>query len=294
MNTASRIGIGSSIGLLASFLLPWIQIMGFGASGYNLSQLGSYGNLAWVVPVVGIVCLLTHTSRGSTMRARKSVSMIGALLLIGGMFFVIARISERVGEGIWHAIGIGVYVLLISSLALFISGYMAPLEPADKTMLARESLLPIAENIDSAFVFGLFGGCLVMAIFLFVIRPGVYLALGAERAFEPDSYEISTLWLVVSVVVTLCGAVASGFVCAAISKSKRSCEVLAFIVFLAVILLCIPALKRDNESPHVRAGEVPTMQAMQLAVTPNWMHLLSPVLGAAGVLLGARMKVRAP
>jgi len=134
-------------------------------------------------------------------------------------------------------------------------------------------------------------GYAAMAVFYFAVFTGVYIALGAERAFKTDSYEVSTLWLVVSVVITLCGAVVGGFVCAAISKSTRTSQVFAFIVFLAGILLCLPALMRDDESPHVRAGEVPNMQAMQLAVTPNWMHLLSPVIGAAGVLLGARMKL---
>jgi len=136
-------------------------------------------------------------------------------------------------------------------------------------------------------------GYAAMFVFYFAVFTGVYIALGPERVFKPDSYEISTLWLAVSIVVTLGGAVLGGYVCAAISKSARTCQVLAFIVFLAGILLCLPALMRDDESPHVRAGEVPNMQAMQLAVTPNWMHLLSPVIGAAGVLLGARMKVRA-
>lgn len=134
-------------------------------------------------------------------------------------------------------------------------------------------------------------GYAAMFVFYFAVFTGVYLALGAERAFKPDSYEISTLWLALSAVITLCGAVLGGFVCAAISKSARTCQVLAFIVFLAGILLCLPVLMRDDESPHVRAGEVPNMEAMKLAVTPNWMHLLSPVIGAAGVLLGARMKL---
>src|ERR1700686_1439646 len=136
-------------------------------------------------------------------------------------------------------------------------------------------------------------GYAAMFVFYFAVFTGVYIALGPERVFKPDSYEISTLWLAVSIVVTLGGAVLGGYVCAAISKSARTCQVLAFIVFLAGILLCLRALMRDDESPHVRAGEVPNMQGRQLAATPNWMHLLSPVIGAAGVLLGARMKVRA-
>lgn len=273
MNDASRIGIGSSIGLIASFLLPWVQILGLGASGYNLSQLGSYGNLAWVVPAVGIVCLLANTSKQALGRARKSASMLGALLIAGGTIFIITQIAERAGEGFWHAIGIGIYVLLVSSITLFISGWMAPLEAADKA------------------VFGMFGGYFVMAIFLFAVFTGVYLALGAERAFKPDSYEVSALWLVVAAIISFCGATVGGYACATISKSYRACQVLALIVFILGILLCIPEMQK-RDWPNVRAGEVPNLQAMQLAVTPTWMHVLTPVIGAAGVLLGARMKLR--
>jgi hypothetical protein len=134
-------------------------------------------------------------------------------------------------------------------------------------------------------------GYATMFVLYFAVFTGVYIALGPERAFKPDSYEISPLWMAISIAVTLGGAVVGGHVCAVISRNKRTCQVFAFIVFLAGILLCLPAMMRDDESPHVRAGEVPNLEAMQLAVTPNWLHLLSPVLGAGGVLLGARMKL---
>lgn len=271
MNDTSRIGMGSSIGLIASFLLPWVQLLGLGVSGYNLSQLGSYGNLAWVVPSVGIVCLLANTSKQALGRARKSASMLGALITGAGTIFVITQISERAGEGFWHAIGIGVYVLLISSITLFVSGWMAPLETADK------------------IVFGVFSGYFVMAIFLFAVFTGVFLALGTERVFKPDSYEVSALWLVLAAIISFCGAAVGGYACATISKSYRACQVLALIVLILGILLCIPAIQK-RDWPNVRASEVPDLQAMQLAVTPAWMHVLTPVICAAGLLLGAKMR----
>jgi hypothetical protein len=70
----------------------------------------------------------------------------------------------------------------------------------------------------------------------------------------------------------------------------RTCQVFAFIVFFLGLLACIPAMKRDPDSPNVRAGEVENLQAIQLAVTPMWVHLLTPVISAAGVLVGARIK----
>lgn len=121
---------------------------------------------------------------------------------------------------------------------------------------------------------------------------GVYALLGPERVFQPDSYEVANLWLVLTGVITFGGAMAGGYLCAVISKSNRACQVLAFVVFLIAIFLCIKAMRRDTGGLHIRAGEVTNREAVELAVVPTWMHLLNPVIGAAGVLLGARIKLR--
>ena len=136
---------------------------------------------------------------------------------------------------------------------------------------------------------GLVVGYFVMAIFIAVVFMGVFLALGVERVFQPDSYELSTLWLAISTGLSLCGAILGGYVCAAIGRSMRACEALAVIVVILGLLLCLPAMKRSG-GPNVRAGEVSNFQAMQLGVAPVWVHLLTPVLGAVGVLLGARLR----
>ena len=142
-------------------------------------------------------------------------------------------------------------------------------------------------------ILGVIVGYLVMTVFFFVVFTGAYLALGSERVFQPDSYEVSTLWLVIYGVVYFCGGMVACFVCAAISRSQRTCQVLAFVVFIVGLALCIPAL-RDSGGPNVRAGEVSNMEAMQLARMPNWIHLLGPAIGAAGVLIISARKFRSP
>ena len=132
----------------------------------------------------------------------------------------------------------------------------------------------------------------VMFVFLFAAFTGCYFALGADGAFQADSYEVSTIWIALTVVVCLLAGVIGGFLCAAISKSKRTCQIFAFIVFFLGLLACIPAIKRSPDAPNVRAGEVSNLEAMKLAVQPMWLHLLTPVVSAAGVLLGARLKGR--
>jgi hypothetical protein len=131
-----------------------------------------------------------------------------------------------------------------------------------------------------------------MFIFLFAAFTGCYLALGAEGTFLTDSYNVTTVWIALTVVVCLLAGVIGGFLCAAISKNKRTCQIFAFIVFFLGLLACIPAMQRSPDAPNTRAGEVTNLDAMKLAVSPMWLHLLTPVVSAAGVLLGARMKGR--
>jgi cytochrome bd-type quinol oxidase subunit 2 len=132
----------------------------------------------------------------------------------------------------------------------------------------------------------------VMFIFLFAAFTGCYFALGAEGTFQTDSYNVTTVWIALTVVVCLLAGVIGGFLCAAISKSKKTCQIFAFIVFFLGLLACIPAMKRSPDAPNVRAGEVSNLEAMGLAVSPMWLHLFTPVISAAGVLLGARLKGR--
>ncbi|MEY2490420.1 MAG: hypothetical protein QOC70_2362 [Verrucomicrobiota bacterium] len=136
-------------------------------------------------------------------------------------------------------------------------------------------------------IVGIIASYIVMAIFITVVFIGLFLVLGVERVFQPDSYEVSMLWLIISAIISFCSALLGGYVCFAISNSMRACQVLALIVLVLGVLLCLPKMRED---PHVRAGDVPTLQVMQLAQMPVWMHVLSPVLGAVGILLGARMK----
>lgn len=131
-----------------------------------------------------------------------------------------------------------------------------------------------------------------MFIVFMAIFTGLYFALGVERVFQTDSYEVSMLWIVLTLVIGFLGTMFAGYLCAAISKSWRACQVFALIVFLLALIQCLSALKRNPEMPTVRAGEVAYFDALGLAVTPMWLHLINPIINGAGVLLGARMKRR--
>ncbi|HEV2805374.1 MAG TPA: hypothetical protein VGW57_10645 [Chthoniobacterales bacterium] len=132
---------------------------------------------------------------------------------------------------------------------------------------------------------------LLFAVFM-AIFTGLYFALGVDRVFLSDSYEVSMLWIGLTLVIGFVVSMFAGYICAAISKSWRTCQVFALIVFLLALLQCVSALKRNPDAPNTRAGEVGMFDAMKLAVSPLWLHFVNPILSGAGVLLGARIRRR--
>jgi len=142
-------------------------------------------------------------------------------------------------------------------------------------------------------ILGVIVGYIVMAILSFAIYTCAYLGLGVERVFEPESYDVSTIWMVIMIVVAPIIGILGGLVCAAISKSKGACKAFAGIVLaLGLIISIMTAMKEHPDTP--RSGDVPNLEAMQKARTPTWLCFLNPVLVAAGVRLGARMKKLPP
>jgi len=131
-----------------------------------------------------------------------------------------------------------------------------------------------------------------MFVIFMAIFTGLYFAIGVERVFQPDSYEVSMLWIALTLVIGFVVSMFAGYLCAAISKSWRTCQIFALIVFLLALIQCFSALKRNPDAPNVRAGEVGMFDAMKLAVSPLWLHFVNPILSGAAVLIGARMKRR--
>ena len=139
-------------------------------------------------------------------------------------------------------------------------------------------------------ILGVIVGYIAMAMVVFCLFTIAYLAMGADAAFRTGTYDVSVLWIVISIVLSFIAAIFGGFVCAAISRSKRAVQVLAGIVLVLGILVAIPVLMGTDVRPNVRAGNVSNLQAMQSARTPKLIALLNPVIGAVGVLVGAGLK----
>ncbi|MDQ5845543.1 MAG: hypothetical protein M3539_09640 [Acidobacteriota bacterium] len=139
-------------------------------------------------------------------------------------------------------------------------------------------------------ILGVIIGYVVTAVFIFAFFTLAYLAMGADMAFKPGTYDLSLIWIIISFIVNAIAAVIGGFVCAAISRSIRAAQVFAGIVLVLGILLAIPILRGTDRRVNIRRDAVSNIQAMRNARTPGWVALLNPVVGAVGILIGAGLK----
>ncbi len=131
----------------------------------------------------------------------------------------------------------------------------------------------------------------VMFLLIFLTFTGIYLLLGADRAFRPGSYEASNLWLGIAFGVNLIVAIIGGLICAAIAKGGKAPLALAAVVLVLGLLLAIPALMIQKPDMP-RTGNVSNIEAMQKAKQPPWVPLTFPIIGATGVLIGGKLKRR--
>jgi len=139
-------------------------------------------------------------------------------------------------------------------------------------------------------IMGVIVGYVEMIAFVLISFFVLYLILGAEGSFEPGTYEISPVLVVMSIILGLIAAVLGGYVCTLIARSKKPAIVLAGIVWLLSIIMAIPSLgATEEEIIKKRSTDVSNGEAMQNAKQPVALLLLNPFIGALGVLTGSRL-----
>jgi len=134
-------------------------------------------------------------------------------------------------------------------------------------------------------------GYLVMFVAVFATFSAAYFAIGADGAFRPGSYDVSTTWILLGTVLSFVAAWLGGRVCVAIARDAKGPKALAAVVLILGILFAVPAMKPQPSEP--RPAGVAMMDAMQRAKTPLWVALLNPVIGVIGVLVGGRRRADA-
>jgi len=126
MNPKSIPVLVCAFGLLAAFFMPWVQSFGVGISGYNLGQLGSYGNYAWVIPLLAGVTILLSFTPGVNNRG---IGVVAGIVPLGAILYGLIRLSAEGGRdattGVLKIAGqvlsIGAWLTVIFSTAIIIA-----------------------------------------------------------------------------------------------------------------------------------------------------------------------------
>ncbi len=133
------------------------------------------------------------------------------------------------------------------------------------------------------------GGYVVMALIVFGTFTVAYLLMGADRAYQPGTYNVSLLWILVSIVLSAVAAVAGGRIAVAIAGSDVPPKILAALVLVLGLVMAYADAGRMAAQVNVRDTPPSFMDAAQASRQPAWLLYLNPLIGAAGVLIGAGM-----
>lgn len=142
-------------------------------------------------------------------------------------------------------------------------------------------------------VLAVIAGYVAIFVLIFLAFTCAYQVLGADGAFKPGSFQSSNRWLAIAFVVNFIVAIIGGLICAIVAKGGKAPLALAILVFVLGFLFAIPSLIAANDTTNmVRTGDVPMFEAIQKTKQPAWVPLLFPFVGAAGVLVGGKLKRR--
>ena len=128
-------------------------------------------------------------------------------------------------------------------------------------------------------------GYIVMVLVIFCGLTAAWFALGSDGAFRPGVYDVSTTWVVISIIVGIIAALAGGRTARAVAKTITGPRILAGLVIVLGILSALPGLSMDPASA-VRDPSLSMIDAMAQARTPVWVLFLNPIIGAIGALIG--------
>ena len=134
-------------------------------------------------------------------------------------------------------------------------------------------------------------GYVVVFILVFTMFTVAFLALGTNATYQPGTYDVSMLWIVISTILGFVAAVGGGFVAGLIDRTGRGVTGLAGFMFLAGILLAVAALMMPTPAANEpRPENVANLEAMAKSQTPHWINFLNPFIGAAGAIVGGRLR----
>jgi hypothetical protein len=157
--------------------------------------------------------------------------------------------------------------------------------------IAARPLILEWRNHMGRIVGAVIAGYVVIVAAIFLSFTLAFLLIGSESAFQPGSWSVSGAWVTISIILGLLAALLGGWVAGYIARRPAGPNALAGVVLFLGLLVAVTASPPPPPGEDgVRAGSVRSMEAMRRGRAPPWLAWVNPLIGAAGVLIGGRLR----
>lgn len=128
-------------------------------------------------------------------------------------------------------------------------------------------------------------GYVTLAVVLFALAFAGVGIVGVEPVYNPGTYVVSNFWGVCMLLMALASSILGGWVCALIARSPAPTRAFAAVVIVLGVVVGVG--ERFAPPPGPRPVGEPIMRGASKASHPGWLLIVRPLVGAAGVVIGA-------
>ena len=142
-------------------------------------------------------------------------------------------------------------------------------------------------------IIGVIVGYIVMVILQVAAFMTLYAVMGTNWSFKPHSYQASTRWTLAQFLIIAITAIIAGLVCAIIARGGRATMGLAVVILILGIAAALwKTTLQPPDKTALRLGSLSQVEAMNKAWHPTWVVFLGPFVGAAGAIIGGKLRKR--
>ncbi|MDX1439794.1 MAG: hypothetical protein R3284_07830 [Rubricoccaceae bacterium] len=138
-------------------------------------------------------------------------------------------------------------------------------------------------------ILGAVAGYVAMFVAIFVLFSLAFMLIGVEGSYQENTYHVSMLWIVVSLLLSFPVGMTGGYVTKMIAGNDKAIKILLGIVVVLGLFMASGSLFVET-SEVARPETVGNMEAMMNSIQPLWVGLLVVLMHIAGVLYGARLR----
>ena len=142
----------------------------------------------------------------------------------------------------------------------------------------------MAKNILAAIA-----GYIAMFVAILVLFSLAFTVIGVEGSYREGTYNVSVLWIFVSLLLSFPVGMTGGYVTKMIAGNDQAVRILLGITIVLGLFFASGSLFVETRE-ITRPEAVGTMEAMMSSIQPLWVGLVVVVIHVAGVLYGARLR----